>query len=103
MSDSYSNKSLVDKLGIKEDSRIAVINEPKNYFRLLEGVPTTVIINSELVKDLDLIHFFPKNRADLEKTFPDLKKNLKLELRVESLRETPDDPWPLALYSWGIN
>ena len=31
------------------------------------------------------------------------KKNLKLELRVESLRETPDDPWPLALYSWGIN
>lgn len=31
------------------------------------------------------------------------KKNLKLELRVESLREAPDDPWPLALYSWGIN
>jgi len=30
------------------------------------------------------------------------KKNLKLELRVESLRETPDDPWPLALYSWGL-
>jgi len=30
------------------------------------------------------------------------KKNLKLELRVESLREAPDDPWPLALYSWGI-
>lgn len=31
------------------------------------------------------------------------KKNLKLELRVESLREAPDDPWPLALYSWGID
>ena len=30
------------------------------------------------------------------------KKNLKLELRVESLREAPDDPWPLALYSWGF-
>ncbi|MCX6731164.1 MAG: glycosyltransferase family 39 protein [Candidatus Roizmanbacteria bacterium] len=29
------------------------------------------------------------------------KKNLKLELRVESLKEAPDDPWPLALYSWG--
>jgi len=30
------------------------------------------------------------------------KKNLKLEFRVESLKEAPDDPWPLALYSWGI-
>lgn len=31
------------------------------------------------------------------------KKNLKLEFRVESLREATNDPWPLALYSWGIN
>ena len=30
------------------------------------------------------------------------KKNLRLEFRVESLREAPDDPWPLALYSWGF-
>ncbi|VVA43506.1 conserved membrane hypothetical protein [Candidatus Roizmanbacteria bacterium] len=29
------------------------------------------------------------------------KKNLKLEIRVENLKEAPDDPWPLALYSWG--
>lgn len=31
------------------------------------------------------------------------KKNLKLEFRVESLKEAPDDPWPLALYSWGMS
>lgn len=30
------------------------------------------------------------------------KKNLKLEFRVESLKEAPNDPWPLALYSWGM-
>lgn len=30
------------------------------------------------------------------------KKNLRLEFRVESLREAPNDPWPLALYSWGM-
>jgi len=30
------------------------------------------------------------------------KKNLKLEFRIESLKEAPDDPWPLTLYSWGI-
>ena len=31
------------------------------------------------------------------------KNNLKLEFRVESLKEASDDPWPLALYSWGMN
>lgn len=31
------------------------------------------------------------------------KKNLHLEFRVESLREAPSDPWPLALYSWGFD
>lgn len=30
------------------------------------------------------------------------KKNLKLEFRIESLKEAQDDPWPLALYSWGL-
>jgi hypothetical protein len=30
------------------------------------------------------------------------KKNLHLEFRVESLKEAPNDPWPLALYSWGM-
>jgi len=31
------------------------------------------------------------------------KRNLKLEFRVESLKEAPDDPWPLALYSWNVD
>ena len=31
------------------------------------------------------------------------KKKLRVEFRVESLKEATNDPWPLALYSWGIN
>lgn len=31
------------------------------------------------------------------------KKNMKLEIRVNSLKEAPDDPWPLEVYSWGMN
>jgi len=30
------------------------------------------------------------------------KKNLKKELRVESLSQAPGDVWPLELYSWGM-
>lgn len=44
---------------------------------------------------------------DWESFFPEdikqyVKHNLKLEYRVEGLKEAPDDPWPLALYSWGM-
>ena len=30
------------------------------------------------------------------------KKNLKREIRVESLEVAKDDPWPLEVYSWGL-
>lgn len=78
MAEEYSHKTLAEKLGIKENCIIAVINEPKNYFKLLDNLPENTFLKKELAKDLDLIHFFPKNRTDLEKTFPMLKKNLKL-------------------------
>lgn len=32
-----------------------------------------------------------------------VKKNLKLELRVESLSVAPQEKWPLELYSWGFD
>lgn len=78
MNDNYSHKTLIDKLGITENQKIAVINEPKNYFKLLLDLPENVNLKKELDKNLDLIHFFPKNRTDLEKTFPILKDSLKL-------------------------
>jgi len=44
---------------------------------------------------------------DWESYMPDdikdyVKKNLTLELRVESMAVSPDDKWPLELYSWGF-
>jgi hypothetical protein len=32
-----------------------------------------------------------------------VKKNLRLEFRIESLQEATDDPWPMALYSWNVD
>lgn len=32
-----------------------------------------------------------------------VKKNMKLELRVESMTVSPYDKWPLELYSWGMD
>lgn len=78
MTDNYLHKTLAEKLGIKENYSIAVINEPKNYFKLLDNLPENTVLKKTLEKNLDLLHFFPRNRTDLEKSFPDLKKNLKL-------------------------
>ena len=78
MADYYSHKTLVEKLGTKENQKIAIINEPKNYFKLIEDLTENTVLKKSLEKSLDLIHFFPKNRIDLEKTFPNLKKGLKL-------------------------
>ncbi len=44
---------------------------------------------------------------DWQSFFPEdikqyIKQNLKLEYRIESLKEAKDDPWPLALYTWGM-
>lgn len=30
------------------------------------------------------------------------KKNMKLEIRIDSLAEAKNDPWPLEVYSWGL-
>jgi len=32
-----------------------------------------------------------------------VKKTMKRELRVESMDVSPDDKWPLELYSWGFD
>ena len=40
----YSGTPLVKKLGIKENMRIILINEPENYFELLEKDISSAIL-----------------------------------------------------------
>ena len=62
----------------------------------------------------DFIELVNKNQQgfvmihDWESYMPDeikdyVKRNMKLELRVESMAVSPNDKWPLALYSWGFD
>src|SRR5438105_2178326 len=73
MSD-YSKKSLADKLGIKEKSKIRVINPPKNYFELLD-IPKTFVITEHLVK-ADFIHCFVSSVNELEHFLPEFKNEI---------------------------
>ncbi len=55
----YSGTPLARKLGIKENSRIALIHEPDEFERQLEGLPKDVVLRRDLrAGDLDVIVLF---------------------------------------------
>lgn len=68
--------SLVDKLGIKQNFRIAFLNTPDGYLKMLRVLPKDVEVNSRLVGKFDFIQYFAKSKKDLEKIFLKLKKHL---------------------------
>lgn len=76
MAAGYSTKSLQEKLGVKENFKMTVINAPPHYFELLGQLPENVTVTSELKGPLDFVHFFTKERKELQQAFPALKREL---------------------------
>ena len=67
----YSGTPLIKKLGIKPGAIIQLINQPGNYFELLESD-----INDQLYKKNqipDLVHLFVKNNKEFESEMKKLK------------------------------
>jgi hypothetical protein len=72
----YSGTPLLKKLGIKEGFRIAVLNPPKDYFKLLGRLPLGVKVVPAPKGPMDFIHYFAQNRTEYEKKLPGLKKTM---------------------------
>ena len=72
----YSPRTLVEKLGIKPHTRIAVIGAPKGYRRTLGALPPGVALATTLRGTLTFIQFFTKQRVALESRFPFLTQSL---------------------------
>ena len=70
----YSGKSLMQKLGVKENSRMKIVNPPENYFELIE-TPKQLVEGKPAAK-ADFIHCFVKSIEELEQHLPQLKNNL---------------------------
>ena len=73
----YSERSLVDKLGIKAGHRAHFAGAPADYDTTLGPLPEGVILVRQLRGQFDFIQFFTDRRANLERRFPALKKALK--------------------------
>lgn len=71
-----SVKPLVKRLGIQENAIILVVNPPSNYSRILGQLPKGVVAANTSNGPYDFVHFFTKERAELERKFPLLKKEL---------------------------
>lgn len=68
----YSGRPLIDKLGIKPNTRIAIINPPRGFRATLGKLPPGVTVTANTRGVLPLIHFFVVSRDVLESRFPAL-------------------------------
>jgi len=68
----YSGTPLIKKLGIKPESIVLVLNEPPDYFDLLETDITEQLCKKNQTPDV--IHLFVKSKKEFESKIKKLKK-----------------------------
>lgn len=73
----YSGRSLVEKLGIKPRTRIAIVNPPRGFPVTLGKVPPGVTVVAQARGVLPFILFFVVSRDILEARLPALLKALE--------------------------
>ena len=72
----YSGTPLPKKLGIKEQSRIAFVNAPKDFQTYLGPLPASTEVVQRLVKPLDLVVMFVTAERTLARDFAKLAAKL---------------------------
>lgn len=90
----YSGTPLLKKLGIKPESKIQLLNEPENYFDLLEtNISEQLIIKNETP---DIVHLFVKTNKEFEAQMKKLKtlcrKNPKITIWVSWYKKSAKIP-----------
>ena len=72
----YSGTPLVKKLGIKDGSRVALVNAPENFQTELGELPDNVKFMKSTTKSLDIILFFVLSERILARDFAKLAARL---------------------------
>jgi len=90
----YSGTPLLKKLGIKPESRLLLINDPPNYFLLLEAnLRGQFAKKNELP---DFVHLFVKNEKEFEvemkRLKPIIKKNPTITIWVSWYKKSAKIP-----------
>ena len=72
----YSGTPLAQKLGIKPGHKIATIDAPAGYRKLLAPLPKGVAFTTEIAADAPFVHLFATKRQTLEKELKRLRRLL---------------------------
>jgi hypothetical protein len=76
-SSGYSGTPLARKLGLKEDSQVALLGAPKDFERVLEPLPRGVKLQRRAGAHSDIVHLFVTRREELEEELIRLRALLR--------------------------
>jgi hypothetical protein len=65
----YSGSPLFKKLGIREGSRVLLVNAPEGFDDLLEPMPPDAAVLARAANDLDVVVVFGSRFTDLQRHF----------------------------------
>ena len=72
----YSKTPLAQKLGIKPGTKVAALNPPASYRKLLAPLPADVSFTEKPSAGSNFVHLFVRDRRTLEKELKRLRKLL---------------------------
>jgi hypothetical protein len=74
----YSGTPLPQKLGIKENHKVAILGAPPGFDKTLGALPTGAVMTKKLAGNapLDVIVVFVKKRSDLEAKLDELRPRM---------------------------
>jgi predicted CoA-binding protein len=71
-----SSKSIAQKLQIRENYSVLLVNEPKGYRSMLGKLPANVTLLAEPTKSIDVVQVFVTSKREFESQLSDLKSLL---------------------------
>ena len=72
----YSGTPLAKKLGLKSPMRAVFVGAPEHFPELLGDLPDDVNVLSRVGKDMDYVHVFAHDQAELSRRLPKCVKAL---------------------------
>ena len=72
----YSGTPLVKKLGIQPGMTLQVIDPPRPYAQIVDGLPTDLSVVSRTTATTQLVHLFVRDAARLERALSALRERL---------------------------
>lgn len=73
----YSQRPLIEKLGVRAEARAIVLRAPAGYLELMPELPERAEVMTRLTGLFDFIQYFATSREQLEAVLPNLKVHLQ--------------------------